>query len=108
MSGGSGWLVLAALAPNGALLAWLGKRANAVVEGLSAATASAGVELLSNVIKEIEREPFAEPALAVLARRFQGAGDVPASRCIARLARVSDWATPATTCCCVSPSCRSS
>ena len=90
--GGSGWLVVGVAAVNGVLLGVLGKRANAIVEALSASTAAAGVELLSNVIEHIEKEPFDEPALAALAARLRGASGRDASRGIRRLARVSDWA----------------
>ena len=90
--GGSGWLVVAVIAANGALLALLGKRANTIAEGLSASTAAAGVELLSNVIEQIEKEPFDEPALVALTARLRGASGSDASRGIRRLARVSDWA----------------
>ena len=89
--GGSGWWVVGVAAVNGALLASLFKRAHAIVEGLSSATASAGVELVVNVIREIESEPFEEPALMDLAGRLKRAGD-RASHGMARLARVSDWA----------------
>ena len=92
LNGGSGWLVVAIAAINGVLLALLGKRANAIAEGLSSATESAGVELLANVIAAIEREPFDDPPLLALARRLQSEGGTDASRGIARLARVSDWA----------------
>jgi hypothetical protein len=89
---GSGWLIIGVAAINGVLLGVVGKRANAIVEELSSATESAGVELLANVIAEIEREPFDDAALAALAQRFKGNGGGAASRGIARLARVSDWA----------------
>jgi hypothetical protein len=93
MNGGSGWAVVGVAAINGVLLGLLFKRAHAIVEGLSSATASAGVELVTNVIREIEREPFDEPALIALAARLKGDGrHPPASQGIARLARVSDWA----------------
>lgn len=92
LNGGSGWAVVAVAAVNGVLLAVLGKRANTIAEALSASTASAGVELLSNVIEQIEREPFDEAALAALAARLKGTSGHDASRGIARLARVSDWA----------------
>ncbi len=92
LNGGSGWLVVGIAAINGVLLAMLGKRANVIVEGLSASTASAGVELVSNVIEQIERERFEAPALSALAMRLHGDGGSDASRGIARLARVSDWA----------------
>jgi hypothetical protein len=92
LNGGSGWLVVGVAAINGVLLAALGKRANAIAEGLSAATESAGVTLFANVIAEIEREPFDDAALAALAARLKGQSGTDASRGIARLARVSDWA----------------
>ena len=46
------------------------------------------------MIKEIEAEPFEEPALVALARSAEGrcAASPAASRGIARLARISDWA----------------
>ena len=92
LNGGSGWLVVGAAAINGVLLALLGKQANAIAEGLSSATESAGVELLANVIAEIERESFDDAALMALARRLKVDEGAAASRGIARLARVSDWA----------------
>ena len=92
VNGGSGWAVVAVAAVNGVLLGLLGTRANTIAEALSASTASAGVELLSNVIEQIERESFDEPALAALAARLKGTSGHDASRGIARLARVSDWA----------------
>lgn len=93
MYGGSGWLVVAMLAVNGLLLATLGKRAHAVVEGLAAATASTGLDLMANVINAMERESYSEAALTGLGQRFKGtATTVAASSGIARLARISDWA----------------
>lgn len=93
MYGGSGWPVLAALAVNGVVLGVLGKRANAIVEALSASTGATGLDLLANVIKEIELEPFDGRALSALAARLKGDGSaVAASRGIARLARITDWA----------------
>ena len=93
MNGGSGWLVVASLAVNGVVLGMLAKRANVIVEELSAATGASGLGLLSNVIREIEREAFEGPALLALAERLKGRdGSVAASRGIARLARIADWA----------------
>jgi hypothetical protein len=91
--GGSA-LPLAFLAPiDLALMWWLLKPANALVEGLSSATESAGLDLLSKVICEVERETFDDPALVALGARLKGDGRAPsASQGIARLARVSDWA----------------
>jgi hypothetical protein len=95
MNGGSGWLVVAVLAVNGAVLGVLARRGNAIVEELSASTGATGLDLLSNVIKEIEREPFEGPALTALAQRLKGADvsrSATASRAIARLARIAEWA----------------
>ena len=93
LRGGTAW-PMAVLLPIDLVLLWLlARRANAVVEGLSSAAESAGLELLSRVIREIEREPFEDAAVVALATRLKGTGDgVAASRGIARLARVSDWA----------------
>ncbi len=93
LSGGRAWPMVPLALVNVALLWWLMKPATAVVEGLSSATVSAGLDLLAKVIAEIEGAAFDDPALVTLAARLKGA--VPAdaaSRGIARLARVSDWA----------------
>lgn len=93
MNGGAGLFLAVVPAANLSLLVWLGKRANAVAESLAASTESAALDLLANVIREIEREPFDEPVLAAFGRRVKGErGGDAASRGIARLARISDWA----------------
>jgi hypothetical protein len=93
MNGGPGIFVAIVPLINIAMLGWLGKRANEIAESLSSSTESAALDLLANVIKEIEIESFDEPALVALARRLKGDADAPAaSRGIARLARISDWA----------------
>jgi hypothetical protein len=93
MRGGPGIFLGIVPVVNLLMLGWLGKRANAIAESLSASTESAALELLSNVIKEIEAESFDEPALIALARRLRADAAAPsASSGIARLARISDWA----------------
>jgi len=93
LSGGRAWPMVPLALVNVALLWWLMKPATAVVEGLSSATASAGLDLLAKVVAEIESAAFDDPALVTLAARLQGAAPADAaSRGIARLARVSDWA----------------
>ena len=93
MNGGPGIFVAVAAVINALMLATLGKRANAIAESLTSSTESAALDLLSNVIKEIENESFDDPALLALARRLKGDPATPAaSRGIARLARISDWA----------------
>jgi MutS domain V/MutS domain III len=93
LNGGPGIYVAMVSLVNIVMLAWLGKRANALVESLSSSTESAALDLLSNVVKEIEAEAFEEPAIAAMSRRLKGDAHVPsASRGIARLARISDWA----------------
>ena len=93
LRGGTGWPMAVLLPIDLAMMGWLGKRANAVVEGLSSATESAGLDLLSKVICEIEREPFDDAAVVALAARLKRTGEgLTASRGIKQLARVSDWA----------------
>jgi hypothetical protein len=93
LNGGPGIFVAIVPVINLALLGWLGKRANAIAESLSSSTESAALDLLSNVVKEIEIESFDDPALVAMARRLKGdASAAAASKGIARLARISDWA----------------
>ena len=92
MNGGTGWLLVAVPMVNLALLGWLGKRANAVVESLAAATESAALDLFANVIGEIERESIDQAELSSLTATLQDDRGRPASRGVARLARISDWA----------------
>jgi hypothetical protein len=90
--GGGLWLLVPLGLVNAAMLWWLMKPATAVVEGLSSATISAGVDLLAKVVAEIEGAAFEEPELLALVARLKGAtADESASRGLARLARVSDW-----------------
>lgn len=93
LRGGSAWPMAVLLPVDLIVLGWLAKRANAIVEGLSSATESTGLDLLSKVIGEIEREAFDDGAVVALASRLKGTDEgLAASRGIARLARVSDWA----------------
>lgn len=93
MNGGSGSYVAIVPILNLVFIAWLGKRSNAIAEGLSSATESAALDLIANVIKEIERDTFTEPELAALTARLKGgeSSSLVSTR-IARLARISDWA----------------
>lgn len=93
MNGGPGIFIGPVLIVNVVFLAWLGKRANAIVETLAGATESAALDLIANVVGEIEHETFQEPALSALAQRVRGdRHGLAASRGLARLARISDWA----------------
>jgi hypothetical protein len=92
MNGGSGWPLVAVPIVNLALLGWLGKRANSVVESLAAATESAALDLFANVIREIEHESIDQAELSALTRQLKDQSGRPASRGIAGLARISDWA----------------
>ncbi|MEP6782998.1 MAG: mismatch repair protein, partial [Acidobacteriota bacterium] len=93
MYGGRGIFLVIVPVINLALLGWLGKRGNAVVESLAGATESAALELIANVIAQIEREPFSEPELIAIASRLKRDDpSSPVSKRIARLARSSDWA----------------
>ena len=93
LNGGQGIYVAIVSLLNVLALAWLGRRANAVVESLSSCTESAALDLLSSVVKEIEVETFDEPALVAMSHRLKGDAHAPAaSRGIRQLARVADWA----------------
>ena len=93
MNGGPGIYVGIGLLLNLAVVGWLIKRANAIVESLASSTESAALDLLSNVIKAIERETFTEPELIALSRRLTGGGPaLLVSKRIARLGRISEWA----------------
>lgn len=93
LNGGPGdWLIIVPVV-NLALLGWLAKRCSALVETLAGSTESAALTLLSDVIIELEREQFTEPSIAALAERLKGSAPAEtASRGLARLARISDWA----------------
>lgn len=86
LNGGAGLPVVLALLVNGAILGWLHKRADAIAESLSGATAAAALDLFANVVREIEREAFKDEASAQVAARLAGA-----SGAIASLARIADW-----------------
>ena len=93
LKGGPGIFAAIVAVINVAMLVWLGKRADAIAERLASATESAALDLLANVVREIEHEPFDAPSLAALTDRLKGGGDSrAASAGIARLARISDWA----------------
>lgn len=92
LNGGPGIYAGLSAVVNLVMLGWLGRRSEAIAESLSAATESAALDLLANVIREIEREPFADPALVAMAARLTGGAQAPpASQGIARLARIADW-----------------
>jgi hypothetical protein len=90
--GGALWLLVPLGIANAGMLWWLMKPASVVADGLSAATMSAGVDLLAKVVAEIEGAAFDDPELVALVTRLKGeTPGASASRGLARLARVSDW-----------------
>ncbi|MDP2391199.1 MAG: DNA mismatch repair protein MutS, partial [Acidobacteriota bacterium] len=90
--GGPAWPLVPVTLANLGMLWWLMKPATAVVEGLSSAAMSAGLDLLARVVAEIEGATFEDPELVALVARLKGASSSEAaSRGLARLARVSDW-----------------
>ncbi|MDP2320280.1 MAG: mismatch repair protein [Acidobacteriota bacterium] len=90
--GGPAWPLVPVTLANLGMLWWLMKPATAVVEGLSSAAMSAGLDLLARVVAEIEGAAFEDPELVALVARLKGASPAEsASRGLARLARVSDW-----------------
>lgn len=90
--GGPAWPLIPVTLANLGMLWWLMKPATAVVEGLSSAAMSAGLDLLARVVAEIEGATLEDPELIALVARLKGASpSQAASRGLARLARVSDW-----------------
>lgn len=94
MNGGPGDFLVVVPLVNLAAIGWLGKRANAIVEELAAATQSAALELISNVVAAVEQEPSSLDAalgdvLAALDPRQPG---IRTSQRLKQLARISEWA----------------
>ena len=85
MNGGAGIFLVISLLVNIAVLAWLIRRGNYVVESLGSTTQSAALDLLANVVKAIELEAGND---ATFTSRLKGNA---ASRGIGRLAVISDW-----------------
>ena len=87
LNGGPGLPVVISLIANLAVMAWLAKRANAIVDALAGACESASLDLVANVVQQVERESFGDDATRALAARLGGA-----SAGLSRLARITDWA----------------
>jgi hypothetical protein len=93
MNGGPGdWLILVPLV-NLAMLGWLAKRCNALVESLGAATQSAALELISNVVRAVEQEPRpVDPRLtAVIVALDPLEPGLSVSQRLRQLTRISEW-----------------
>lgn len=79
---------MAVFAVEGAILRWLWSTARAVMEGVDAN--AEGLQLFSEILERLEREPFAAPKLREYAAELKQGGE-PASRAIQRFARVAYW-----------------
>ncbi|MGB2591737.1 MAG: hypothetical protein WAJ96_13880 [Candidatus Acidiferrum sp.] len=82
------WPLLAVFAVEGAILRWLWSTARAVMEGVDAN--AEGLQLFSEILERLEREPFTGPKLREYAAELKQGGE-PASRAIQRFARVAYW-----------------
>lgn len=82
------WPLVAVLAVEGAVLRWLWRTANAVMEGVDAN--AEGLQLFSEILARLEREPFDAPQLREFASELKQ-GIAPASQAIRSFARVVYW-----------------
>lgn len=82
------WPLAGVMVVESGLLAWLRKRAHAVMEGVDCN--AEGLLLFSEILARLEREPFESPRLKKLATELR-AEKAPASRAIRRFARIVYW-----------------
>lgn len=82
------WPLVAVLAVEGAILRWLWRTAHAVMEGVDAN--AEGLQLFSEILARLEREPFDAPQLREFSAELKQ-GNAPASRAIRSFARVVYW-----------------
>jgi hypothetical protein len=82
------WPLLSVMAVESVILAWLRRKAHAVVEGVDCN--AEGLLLFSEILERLEREPFAAPRLQAFAKELKQ-GNEPASQAIRKFARIVNW-----------------
>jgi hypothetical protein len=82
------WPLLSVFAVEAVVLAWLRRKAHTVIEGVDCN--AEGLLLFSEILKRLEREPFAAPRLRALAAELKQ-GNEPASQAIRKFARIVYW-----------------
>ena len=82
------WPLLSVMGVEAIVLAWLRRRAHAVMEGVDCN--GEGVLLFSEILERLEREPFAAPRLQALAADLKKEKE-PASAAIRKFARIVNW-----------------
>jgi hypothetical protein len=85
---GALWPLLSVMGMEAIVLAWLRRRAHAVMEGVDCN--GEGVLLFADVLERLERESFAAPRLQAIAAELKQ-GNEPASTAIRRFARIVNW-----------------
>jgi hypothetical protein len=80
--------LLGVMAVEAVILAWLRRRAHAVMEGVDCN--GEGLLLFSGILERVERETFAAPHLQALAAELKD-GNEPASLAVRRFARIVNW-----------------
>jgi len=82
------WPLLSVLVVEIVVLAWLWRRAHAVIEGVDCN--AEGLLLFSEILERLEREPFVSPRLQELAAELKQKHE-PASRAVRKFARIVYW-----------------
>jgi hypothetical protein len=85
---GALWPLLSVMAVEAVVLAWLRRRAHAVIEGVNCN--AEGLLLFSEILKRLEREPFVSPRLQGFAAQLKQ-GNEPASLAIRKFSRIVNW-----------------
>jgi hypothetical protein len=85
---GTLWPLLSVMGVEAMVLAWLRRRAHAVMEGVDCN--GEGLLLFAEILERLEREPFLAPRLQALAAELRKESD-PASAAIRRFSRIVNW-----------------
>ena len=85
---GTLWPLLSVMAVEAVVLAWLRRRAHAVIEGVNCN--AEGLLLFSEILERLERQPFVSPRLQGFAAELKQ-GNEPASLAIRKFSRIVNW-----------------
>ena len=82
------WPLLSVMGVEAIVLAWLRRRAHAVIEGVDCN--AEGVLLFADILERLQREPFVAPHLQAMAAELKKESQ-PASTAIRKFARIVNW-----------------
>jgi hypothetical protein len=85
---GTLWPLLSVMAVEAVVLAWLRRKAHAVIEGVNCN--AEGLLLFSEILERLEREPLVSPRLQGFAAELKQ-GNEPASLAIRKFSRIVNW-----------------